>query len=255
MIRALQSNDADSRVSALRQLRSFSTTPELQAALSAAAAQATMQWERASITCLRVSDRGIPIDRLFEVLPTEPPQSAAWRQEPATCVIDAMAARAEERPARVAPVLAESALSANSPALTDALMRLEPQPLPLAVLVAVGRGNASVRRKAAIRTAVALGAARTAPAAVAEWLDDPDREVRLVAIRALIERIDDASQATAARAVSANPGDAELQRLATARLGTDLAFARHLTALGEDLSAPSFVRAQAAYLVSRGASR
>jgi hypothetical protein len=254
LVEDLDATDSHVRASALSQLRSFESTPELQAALASAATRAEMSWERERIACLRLRDRSLPLGRLFDALASTPPQDAAWRRASVTCLNEAITLRADEDPARVAPILARSAMASPQQAAFDVLMRLEPQPLPPAVVAGLSRGNLSARRETAIRTAVALGAAQTAAAVLAQCLDDPDPEIRLTTIRALAARHDQASQAAAARALSAEPGSSELESLALSLLQSGDAFDRHLALVVDDTTNPSFVRAQAVYLIGRGGS-
>jgi hypothetical protein len=260
-LQRLQLGDADAVDQTLRELRHVGSTPELQAALTVAASRATAPLQRRAIACLRGRDPATPFAALIAELPPTDARNPAWRQEPTRCLVDVIAARAAEDPARTVPLLADCALVDDRLALTEGLRRLPPQPLPATIVQILTHPPATTRevedyrtRLAAVRVAVALGAAETAPPLVAAALDDGDRGVRDAALRMLRARGDDASLIAAAGALAASPGDDALEKLAIDRLRQGGALERHLVAVAADLGAPPFARAQAAHLVSEAGS-
>ena len=251
-VHALQTSDRGDRQSALRLLRGYASTPEVQSALAVAASSATSDWDRRYIACLRGRDPETPVAELFEMLPPAPAQAAEWRQEPVECLVETIAGRATEDPARAGPLLAVRTLYGERVVLTDAMVRLEPQAPPADVVDAIAQTDSRPRRIAAVSAAVSLGAAAAVPDDVRRWLDDADRAVRLTTVRALVRRGDDPSLAVAAAAIAASPGDADLEALAMEQLTVDRSLDRQLAALAADPQAPDFARAQAIHLVSRG---
>ncbi len=249
-LHALQFGDSEAIDETLRELRAHGTTPQLQHALAAAAARATAPLQRRAIACLRGRDPATPLAVLVAELPSSDARNPAWRQDPTRCLVDAIAARAADDPVRTAPLLAECGLVDDRLAITEGLRRLPPQPLPAAVAQALDHPDGYRGRLAAVRIAVSLGAAQTAPTVVAAALDDGDRGVREVVIRTLLARDDHASLSAAASALAASPGDDLLEALAVDRMRQGADFERHLAAVAADPAAPAFARAQAAHLVS-----
>jgi hypothetical protein len=117
--------------------------------------------------------------------------------------------------------------------------------------VALGGGVDHRTHRAAIRIAIALGAAAKWPERVDSWLEDPDRVIRLHANAELLGQRDEASQRMAARAMAADPEDEELSRRAVEQIGKGRGFDRLLAAVAADSSAPAAARAHAADLVGK----
>ena len=251
-VHALQTSDRSDRQSALRLLRSYASTPEVQSALVVAASSATSDSDRRYIACLRGRDPETPVADLFEMLPAAPAQDTEWRQEPVDCLLETIAGRASEDPERAGPLLAVRTVYDERAVFTDALVRLEPLAPPREVVDAIAQTDNLPRRRAAVSAAVSLGAATTVPDDVRRWLDDADRSVRLTVVRGLVRRGDGPSLEAAAAAFASSPGDADFEALAMEQLTAGHSLDRQLAALAADPRTPDFARAQAIYLVSRG---
>jgi hypothetical protein len=251
---ALQFGDERSIEDTLRRLRGRASTPELQAALAVAATRTSTPRAQRYLTCLRARQPGAPLDDVFASLPATPPDHPDWRDEAVDCLIGTIAARAGDEPQRARPVLVERALLGDASTARDALVRLDPAPIPDAVTIALRQPDHRRTRPRAVAVGVYVGAATTAPDLVDAWLDDADGEVRQTAILALLARPDDASQAAGARAIAATPADQAMEQRVLALVRDGKGFDRHLAALVVDATAPNFVRANAAWLVSQAGS-
>jgi hypothetical protein len=245
---ALGSADEDAIRDVLRQLPSHAPTPELDAALAAAAGRTRWPGLQRRMACLRARGAGMPLDDLFSALPPDP-GDVAWRQEDTGCLVRAIAQRATEDPGRALAVLAPAAVSAPAPAILDGLAATDPSEMPPAIADALAPAQPRLRRSAAVEAAVAMGAAAKWPERVAAWLDDADRGLRLATLRALAARGDASSQALAARFIAENPGEDEARRLVEAPLRRPSALVPALVNVVHDEAAPPFARAVAARLV------
>lgn len=123
--------------------------------------------------------------------------------------------------------------------------------LPPDVAAAMDDRGDPRRRRAAIGTALALGAATKWPERVAAWVDDDDRAVRLETIRALAFGTDEATRLAGARVIAASAGDRDVELIAGQALAADLGLDAALADVAADDAEPAFARDQAAYLLSR----
>ena len=248
---ALRAGDPAARWDALVSLRKHAVTPELLTALDDVARQAAEFPEVVRlVTCHRARVEGVSLSVAFDGLPVEP-RDVAWSHDGARCLIDIIAARAGEDPARAAGILAERAVRDRTPRVREALARLDLPELPDALIEAADerRSYARLRRVAAVETAIAMGAAVKWPERAHAWVDDADALVSSAAVRALAAQPDEASQAIVAREVATRPDHGPIASVvdqAMARPGTlDL----QLAALAADPRQPAFARGNAARIV------
>jgi hypothetical protein len=248
-IAALESGDAEAVAQALRGLSGRAVTPAALHALDAVERRTTDADLLRSTACYRA--RGADtLDLAFAALPAAPAADPEWHKAGSECLVDVIASRADEVPERALPLLADRALQQGTNAVLDGLALLDPPQLP-AVLSAELASPTSVRsRRAALRAAIALGAAAKWPDQVEAWLADDDRTIRLLVHEALGRRRDDASQDLAARTIAENPADQELTRRAADLIGKGTGFDERLATLAGDGDEPSEVRAHAAGLVA-----
>jgi hypothetical protein len=258
LLEALRHPTPDGLERTLPLLSDYAATPEVDAALALLSRGPLGSDRRRFITCLRSRPADAALSSAFEVLPTAPSRDPEWRQPGTRCLVQLIAARAEEEPDRAVAVLAEQAVESKvrDRSLISALLRLDPPELPDVVRAGLRESGTfelspGRRRIAAVETAVALGAAAKWPELLDPMLGDPDSRIRHAAIEMLIARRDDASLAAAARAVAAEPNDEVVVGFATAALRDGTALDRHLADLAADSSVPMFARAQAVFLVSR----
>jgi hypothetical protein len=245
---ALENGPEDVMGEALRALRQRDVTPEGLRAIDFASRRTTDAELLRRATCYRV--RGdAPLETGFSALPTTPATDGEWKRDGATCLVEAIAARASEAPERALPLLVERGLLDDTDAIMAGLAQVHADVLPAPVTEALDTAGPSPARRAAIRIAVALGAAEKWPERVATWLEDPDRSLRLHAHAQLLRQPDDASRRLAAQAIAADPADDELSRRAVEQIGKGDGFDRQLAAVAADPSQPAVARAHAADLV------
>jgi len=245
---ALENGPEDVMGEALRALRQREVTPEGLRALDAVSRRTTDVELLRRATCYRVRG-GAPLETGFSALPTSPAADGEWKRDGAACLVDAIAARASEAPERALPLLIERGLLDDTDAIMAGLAQVHADVLPAPVTEALDTVGPSPVRRAAIRIAVALGAAEKWPERVATWLEDPDRGLRLHAHAQLLRQRDDDSRRLAAQAVAADPADDELSRRAVEQIGKGDGFDRQLAAVAADPSQPAAARAHAADLV------
>jgi hypothetical protein len=247
---ALETGTIGAMGDALRTLAQRGVTPEGLSAVDAAARRTTDVELLRRVTCYRVRG-GASLDGAFSALPSTPVADAEWSSDGAACLLEAIAARASEMPGPSLHVLSDRALVQDTDAIVAGLAQLDPAELPAPVVVALGGGVDHRTHRAAIRIAIALGAAAKWPERVDSWLEDPDRVIRLHANAELLGQRDEASQRMAARAMAADPEDEELSRRAVEQIGKGRGFDRLLAAVAADSSAPAAARAHAADLVGK----
>jgi hypothetical protein len=245
---ALENGTPDAVREALRVLRGRDVTPAGLHAVEAVARRTTDVDLQRGALCYRVRG-GAPLDLAFAALPASPAADAEWSSDGATCLVEAIAARAAEAPERALPVLVDRALQQDATPILDGLAQLDPATLPAPVTDALAGPPESRARRAAIRVAIVLGAAAKWPDRVTESLEDPVRMIRLLAHAELLRQPDEASRLLAARAIAADPADDELSRRAVEQIGRGDGFDRQLAAVAADTSLPAAARAHAADLV------
>ncbi len=251
-VAALLDGDPPRLAAALRALRGHAVTPDVALALDAAQARTSAPDLLRLIACHRARQDDAPLEPVFAALPDAPPSDAVWSQAGSGCLVEVIAARAGEDHVRSTPVLVDRVLESADPAALLALASLDLPDLPTRIAEATEDRGRSRRRHAAVGAALAMGAARKWPDLVKAWLEDPDREVRLEAVRTLAAGPDAASLTLAAQALAWEPGDDGLVRLATTSLALGSGLDRALATIVGDGSQPAFARAQAAFLVSEG---
>ena len=249
-VAALLDGDQPRLAAALRALRGHAVTPDVALALDAAQARTATPDLLRLIACHRARQEGAPLDPVFAALPEAPPADVAWRQEGTACLVQVIAARAGEDHVRSTPVLVDRVLEAAHPAVLLALARLDPPELPARIADASEDRSRPERRRAAVGAALAMGAAGKWPDRVRAWLEDPDRDVRLQALRTVAAGLDEASLALAAEALAWEPGDEAVASVAATSLALGVRLDRALAAVAADPSQPPFARAHAAFLVS-----
>jgi hypothetical protein len=244
--------DADPRrvAAALRTLRGHAVTPDVALALDAAQARTSAPDLQRLIACHRGRQDGAPLDPVFAALPEAPPDDLVWRQDGTDCLVQVIAARAGEDTARSMPVLVDRVLESSNPTVLLALAGLDPPELPTRIADAIDDRGRRRQHLAAVGAALAMGAARKWPDRVKAWLEDPERAVRVQALRTLAAGPDEASLALAAEALAWEPGDDGVASIAATSLGLGGGLDRALAAVAADPSQPAFARAHAAFLVS-----
>ncbi len=247
---ALETGTPGAMGDALRTLAQRGVTPQGLYAVDLAARRTTDVELLRRITCYRVRG-GAALDGAFSALPARPVADAEWGGDGAACLLEAIAARASEMPGPSLRVLSDRALIQDTDGIVAGLAQLDPEQLPGPVVAALDGGEDHRTHRAAIRIAIALGAAAKWPERVDSWLEDPDRVIRLHASAELLRQRDEASQRLAARAIAADPADEELSRRAVEQIGRGDGFDRLLAAVAADASAPADARAHAAELVGR----
>jgi hypothetical protein len=246
---ALETDTPGAMGDALRTLAQRGVTPQGLYAVDAAARRTTDAELLRRITCYRVRG-GAPLEEAFSALPATPVADAEWSGDGTACLLEAIAARASEMPERSVQVLSDRALIQDSDAIVAGLAQLDPEQLPGPVVAALGGVDHQTRR-AAIRIAIALGAAARWPELVHSWLEDPDQVIRLHTNAELLRQPDEDSQWLAAWATAADAADEELSRRAVEQIARGDGFDRFLAAIAADASAPADARAHAADLVGR----
>jgi hypothetical protein len=245
---ALETGATGELADALRVLQQRAVTPQGLLAVEAASHRTTDVELLRRVTCYRVRG-GAPLDVAFSALPAMPVSGAEWAGDGAACLVEAIAARASEMPERSLAVLADRALAQDTEAIVAGLSQLDPEQLPPSVAAALDGGTDGRTQRAAIRVAIALGAAAKWPERVTSWLEHPDRVIRLHAHAELLRQHDDDSQRLAAQATAADPADEELTRRAVEEMGKGYGFDGLLAAVAADPSAPAAARVHAADLV------
>jgi len=246
---ALEGGAEDAMADALSALRTREVTPDgLRAVAIASRRTANVELQRRA-TCYRVRG-GAPLAEAFSGLPTAPPIDGQWSTDGATCLIEAIAARAGDAPERALPLLLDRAFVDGTDAVFDGLAQFNLPVMPVAVVEGLAPTAHPRSRRTAMRIAIALGAASKWPEQVGSWLEDRDRSVRLFVHGELLRQHDDDARRLAARAIAANPTDDELGRRAIEQIGKGDGFDRQLAAVAEDASQPAAVRAHAAKLVA-----
>jgi hypothetical protein len=249
-VATLVGGDPSQLAATLRALRLHAITPDVAVALDAAQARTSAPDLQRLIACHRGRQDGAPLEPVFAALPDAPPADVAWKQEGAACLVQVIAARAAEDPARSTPVLVDCVLESANPAVLLALAALDVPDLPARLADAIDDPGRRRRRHAAVGAALAMGAAVKWPDRVTVWLDDPDRDVRLQTLRTLAAARDDASLALAAESLAREPGDDIVTRVAATSLALGGGLDRALAAVATDASQPAFARGHAAFLVS-----
>jgi hypothetical protein len=249
---ALRAGDPAARWDALVSLRKHAVTPELLGALDDVARQAAEFPEVVRlVTCHRARVEGVSLTVAFDGLPTDP-HDVAWSHDGARCLIEIIAARADEDPSRAAGILAERAVRDRTPRVRDALARLDLPELPDALIVAADdrRSSARLRRIAAVETAIAMGAALKWPDRARGWVDDADGHVSSAAVRALAAQTDEASQAIVALEVASRPEHGPLASIVDQAMVEPGTLDLQLAALAADPQQPAFARGNAARIVA-----
>jgi hypothetical protein len=247
---ALRAGDPSARWDALVALRKHAVTPELLEALDDVAHKSADFPEVVRfVDCHRARADGASLDIALNALPADL-EDVTWYHDAPTCLIELIAARAAENPARAAAVLSERAMDGTAPFAIEALARLDlaELPEPLASVADDATRGRRMRRIHAIETAIAMDAARKWPDRVRRWVDDP--LVGSTAVFALNRQSDEASLAVVAHEIAQRPDAgplASIANLATRKPGTlDL----HLAAVAADPQEPAFARGNAAILVA-----
>jgi hypothetical protein len=245
-------------VGALSGLVPYATTPAVLEALDAVESRTTEADAHRLITCLRGRVIGSDMDPVFAALPQDL-RGDDWRATGTSCLVDVVAARAEEDPDRSAQALAESVLATMNSGALQALERLDPAQPPAVIVAALDAPPAPddypsrfAFREATERlaiAAVAVGAAEHWPERVQEWLASPSLGVRERTLRALSRRTDAASMRLAALELAGNQQDASTTRLAFSELRWAGPFYEALADIAADTTEPVFLRAEAARLV------
>jgi hypothetical protein len=249
-VAALIDGDPPRVAATLRALRLHAITPDVAVALDAAQARTSAPDLQRLIACHRGRQDGATLDPVFAALPDAPPSHVVWDQEGTTCLVQVIAARAGEDHVRSTPVLVDRVLESANPAVLLALARLDLPELPARIADASEDRARPERRLAAVGAALAMGAAGKWPARVQAWLEDPDRDVRLQALRTVAAGPDEASLALAAEALAWEPGDDAVASVAATSLALGGGLDRALAGVAADPSQPPFARAHAAFLVS-----
>jgi hypothetical protein len=249
-VAALLDGDQPRLAAALRALRGHTVTPEVALALDAAEARTATPDLQRLIACHRARQDGAPLAPVFAALPEAPPADVVWHHDGTACLVQVIAARAGEDHVRSTPVLVDRVLESANPAVLLALAGLDPPELPARIADASEDRARPERRRAAVGAALAMGAAVKWPARVQAWLEDPDRDVRLQALRTVAAGPDEASLALAAEALAWEPGDDAVASIAATSLALGGGLDRALAAVAANPSQPAFARAHAAFLVS-----
>jgi hypothetical protein len=137
------------RADALRDLRAHAVTPELLGALDDVMRQADIQYAPEVVrlvACHRARANGASLDIAFAGLPTDP-TDVAWHHEGAACLVDVVAARAAEDPARATAVLAGRAIYDPTPRVLEGLARLDLPELPEPIATAADDRTPVGRRR------------------------------------------------------------------------------------------------------------
>jgi hypothetical protein len=246
---ALRIGDPSARWDALVGLRKHAVTPELLEALDDVARKAADLPEVVRfVDCHRARAAGASLDIALDALP-ENLQDVTWYHDAPACLIELIAARAAENPARAAAVLSERAMDSTAPFAIEALARLDlaelPEPLS-SVADDASRGR-RMRRIHAIETAIAMDAARKWPDRVRRWVDDPS--VSATAVFALNRQTDDASLAIVAHEIAQRPDSGPLTSIANLAARKPGTLDLQLVAVAADPQEPAFARGNAAILV------
>jgi hypothetical protein len=252
---ALRLGDPAARADALRDLRAHAVTPELLEALDDVMRQADIQYAPEVVrlvACHRARADGATLDVAFAGLPAEP-WDVAWHHEGAACLVDVIAARAGEDPARATVVLAERAIHDPTPRVREGLARLDLPALPEAIAAAADdRGPAGRRHRVhAVEAAIAMDAVRKWPDRVHAWVEDPEGLISATVVRALAARTDEASQAIVALEIATRPETGYLKALADQALLKPGTLDLGLASVAADPRHPAFARGNAALLVAR----
>ena len=251
---ALRLGDPSARADALRNLRAHAVTPELLEALDDVMRLAYIRYAPEVVrlvACHRARAEGASLDVAFAGLPTEP-RDVAFRHEGAACLVEVIAARAAEDPARAAAVLAERAIYHPTPRVREGLARLDLAELPVPIAAAADdRSRAGRQRRVrAVEAAIAMDAVRKWPARVHAWVEDPEDLIAATAVRALAARPDEASQAIVALEVASRPETSYVKALADHALWKPGTLDLGLAAVAADPRHPAFARGNAALMVA-----
>jgi hypothetical protein len=192
---ARESIELDELATALKDLRHLAQPADGTAAFAAATRDPELLRR---LACDRAREAST-LDLAFAALPVASAADAAWQMDGAKCLVELIASRAGERPELALPLLVERVLVDDSDAILDGLTRIDAPQLPMALAAEIASGAATESRQAALRAAIALGAAAKWPEQVEAWLNDGDRDVRVAVHDALGRQGDEASQKLAAR--------------------------------------------------------
>ncbi len=242
---ALQVGDPEAVQFAATQLTQRAVTPEVLEAVNVALTRMTSPKHQLMLHCVRARSPQVPLAEFFDVLPAE---TRDWTGVEASCLVNAIAARAAEDPGRVRPVLVQRGLLSSHPGVLEGLRRIDMPDLPAEVWDQL-RGSSKHKKRLAAEIAVALGAASKWPDVLASILSDADRGVRLAACRALVASPSPADAAAFARAWVHDPADEELARMAGMRVWKPGDLDIVLAQVAADDREPDFAREQAARLV------
>lgn len=248
---ALRAGNPAARWDALVSLRKHAVTPELLDALDDVARQAAEFPEVVRlVTCHRARVEGASLAVALDGLPADP-HDVGWSHDGARCLIDIIAARAEEDPSRAAGILAVRAVRDRSLHVREALARLDLPELPDALSEAADdrKPSSRLRRVAAVETAIAMGAAVKWPDRVRSWVDDAEGLVSSAAVRALAAQPDEASQAIVALEVAARPEHGPLASIVDQAMRKPGTLDLQLAAIAADPQQPAFARGNAARIV------
>ena len=248
-IAALESGDTDALTATLRSLRARAVTPAGLAALDLAERRTTDPDLLRQMACYRAREAA-SLDAAFSTLPQSAATDVEWLEDGAACLVELIATRADELPERALPLLVERVLIQDNGTILGGLAKLDPPQLPAPIAAEIATGAPTRSRRAALKAAVALGAAAKWPEQVEAWLGDSNRHIRLLVHEALGNREDDASQTLAARAIANQPQDDEMTRRAAELIGRDTGFDRRLVAVAADTNESAEARANAAGIVA-----
>jgi hypothetical protein len=244
---SLQLTVGDELVATLNALRQHTVTPALVEALDATAVRVPYPEIQRFVACHRARAAGAPLSMAFDALPVER-HDVDWRRDSTACVLDVIAARADEDRERVIALFAERSLDMTVPAtVAQTLVRLDPSTLPPVMTEAIATPSRRRDRLNAVKAAVAIGAAAKWPDQVALWLRDEQLDGAV--LYALAERSDEASMRFLAREITDNPGSDAMQQMVERFRSKPGTLDLQLVAVAADPQAPSFARVHAAHLV------
>ena len=244
---ALQLARGDDLVRTLKALGAHAVTPELVQSLDATATREPYSEIQRFVACHKARADGAPLSQAFDALPAEP-DDVDWHHDSTACVVDVIAARAEEDRERAIALFAARALeSMGSSTVVRTLARLDPPELPAVLADALAQPQRRRHRINAATTAVAIGAAAKWPDLVDGWLGDEQLGGHV--LQGLAARTDEASMRFLAREISASPRDPRLLGIAERSVLKPGTLDLQLAAVAADPEAASFARGHAAHLV------